>query len=97
MQMKDACSWPLAGALLVRSPSRAYSKQISPKERSQGSFGEAHYEREKMKKSRLLVCVDTLCKDQFSFLASPSGKMILFTKKKMTMEMPPLSTVVPML
>ena len=25
MQMKDACSWPLAGALLVRSPSRAYS------------------------------------------------------------------------
>ena len=28
---------------------------------------------------------------------SPSGKMILFTKKKMTMEMPPLSTVVPML
>ena len=31
------------------------------------------------------------------FFASPSGKMILFTKKKMTMEMPPLSTVVPML
>ena len=28
---------------------------------------------------------------------SPPGKMILFTKKKMTMEMPPLSTVVPML
>ena len=28
---------------------------------------------------------------------SPSGKMILFTKKKITMEMPPLSTVVPML
>ena len=28
---------------------------------------------------------------------SPSGKMILFTKKKMTMEMPPLRTVVPML
>ena len=28
---------------------------------------------------------------------SPSGKMILFTKKKMTMEIPPLSTVVPML
>ena len=26
-----------------------------------------------------------------------SGKMILFTKKKITMEMPPLSTVVPML
>jgi hypothetical protein len=26
-----------------------------------------------------------------------SGKMILFTKKKMTIEMPPLSTVVPML
>ena len=51
----------------------------------------------KMKKSRLLVCVDTLCKDQFSFLASPSGKMILFTKKKMTMEIPPFSTVVPML
>ena len=31
------------------------------------------------------------------FAASPSGKMILFTKKKMTIEMPPLSTVVPML
>ena len=29
------------------------------------------------------------------FAASPSGKMILFTKKKMTIEMPPLSTVVP--
>ena len=29
--------------------------------------------------------------------AAPSGKMILFTKKKITMEMPPLSTVVPML
>ena len=28
---------------------------------------------------------------------SPSGKMILFTKKKITMEMPPFSTVVPML
>ena len=27
----------------------------------------------------------------------PSGKMILFTKKKMTMEIPPFSTVVPML
>ena len=38
-----------------------------------------------------------LMKDQFALLASPSGKMILFTKKKMTMEMPPLSTVVPML
>ena len=25
MQMKDACSWPLAGALPVRCPSRAYS------------------------------------------------------------------------
>ena len=23
--MKDACSWPLIGALLVRCPSRAYS------------------------------------------------------------------------
>ena len=31
------------------------------------------------------------------FAASPSGKMILFTKKKMTIEIPPLSTVVPML
>ena len=31
------------------------------------------------------------------FACSPSGKMILFTKKKITMEMPPLSTVVPML
>ena len=31
------------------------------------------------------------------FAASPSGKMILFTKKKMIIEMPPLSTVVPML
>ena len=30
-------------------------------------------------------------------LASPSGKMILFTKKKITMEMPPFRTVVPML
>ena len=28
---------------------------------------------------------------------SPSGKMILFTKKKITMEMPPFSTVVPTL
>ena len=26
-----------------------------------------------------------LMKDQFALLASPSGKMILFTKKKMTM------------
>ena len=31
------------------------------------------------------------------FAASPSGKMALFTKKKTIMEMPPLSTVVPML
>ena len=31
------------------------------------------------------------------FACAPSGKMILFTKKKITMEMPPLSTVVPML
>lgn len=31
------------------------------------------------------------------FAASLSGKMILFTKKKMIIEMPPLSTVVPML
>ena len=31
------------------------------------------------------------------FFASPSGKMILFTKKKITMETPPFSTVVPML
>ena len=31
------------------------------------------------------------------FAASPSGKMILFTKKKITMEMPPFRTVVPML
>ena len=31
------------------------------------------------------------------FACVPSGKMILFTKKKITMEMPPLSTVVPML
>ena len=31
------------------------------------------------------------------FAASPSGKMILFTKKKITIAMPPLSTVVPML
>ena len=33
----------------------------------------------------------------FYFACAPSGKMILFTKKKITMEMPPLSTVVPML
>lgn len=32
-----------------------------------------------------------------AFFASPSGKMILFTKKNTTMEMPPLRTVVPML
>ena len=31
------------------------------------------------------------------FLASPSGKIILFTKKKITIEIPPLSTTVPML
>ena len=31
------------------------------------------------------------------FFASPSGKMILFTKKKITMETPPFRTVVPML
>lgn len=31
------------------------------------------------------------------FACAPSGKMILFTKKKITMEMPPLSTVVPIL
>ena len=30
-------------------------------------------------------------------LASPSGKMTLLTKKKITMEMPPLRMVVPML
>ena len=38
-------------------------------------------------------------KEMTCYLAafSPSGKMILFTKKKMTMEMPPFSTVVPML
>ena len=38
-------------------------------------------------------------KEMTCYLAafSPSGKMILFTKKKMTMEMPPLRTVVPML
>ena len=35
--------------------------------------------------------------NQAAVLASPSGKMILFTKKKITMEMPPLSTVVPIL
>ena len=33
----------------------------------------------------------------YAFLASPSGKMILLTKKKMTIEIPPLRTVVPML
>ena len=33
----------------------------------------------------------------YPFFASPSGKMILLTKKKMIMEMPPLSIVVPML
>ena len=33
----------------------------------------------------------------YAFLASPSGKMILFTKKKITIEMPPFRTVVPML
>ncbi len=32
-----------------------------------------------------------------SVLPSADGKMILFTKKKTTMEIPPLSTVVPML
>ena len=37
--------------------------------------------------------------DQAAFFASVSaeGKMILLTKKKTTMEMPPFSTVVPML
>lgn len=32
-----------------------------------------------------------------NYFAAPSGKMILLTKKKITIEMPPLSTVVPML
>ena len=31
------------------------------------------------------------------YFSSPSGKMILLTKKKITMEMPPLRMVVPML
>ena len=38
-----------------------------------------------------------ILRDQAAVRASPSGKMILLTKKKITMEMPPLSTVVPML
>ena len=48
----------------------------------------------------LLVCDEKKkMKEMAYYLAafSPSGKMILFTKKKMTMEIPPLSTVVPML
>lgn len=36
-------------------------------------------------------------KNCYAFLASPAGKMILLTKKKITIETPPLSTVVPML
>ena len=44
----------------------------------------------KMKKMVMLRCAQ-------AFLASPSGKMILLTKKKITMEMPPLRMVVPML
>ena len=31
------------------------------------------------------------------YFASPSGKMILFTKKNTTIDTPPFSTVVPML
>ena len=49
---------------------------------------------------RLLVRMKKMMKTKKMtdyFAASPSGKMILFTKKKMTIEMPPLSTVVPML
>ena len=41
--------------------------------------------------------VFTLLGYSYAFLASPSGKMILFTKKKITIEMPPFRTVVPML
>ena len=41
--------------------------------------------------------VPALSKPQALCLASPSGKMILFTKKNTTIETPPLRTVVPML
>lgn len=40
---------------------------------------------------------DRKCCFYAAAFASPSGKMILFTKKKITIEMPPLRTVVPML
>ena len=39
MQMKDACSWPLAGALLVLCPSRAYSSQMCIRDRLQIVIG----------------------------------------------------------
>ena len=56
------------------------------------------------KSDRLRLCI--LLKPIFSaapaliytlFAASPSGKMILLTKKKITMLTPPLRTVEPML
>ena len=48
-----------------------------------------------MKKMKMKEMVSL--RGAYAFLASPSGKMILFTKKKITMEMPPLRMVVPML
>ena len=48
-----------------------------------------------MKKMKMKEMV--LLRGTQAFLASPSGKMILLTKKKITMEMPPLRRVVPML
>ncbi len=71
-------------------------KQASPKELSQCSFGEAVMKEKKEEKKIACLCRRSL-QNQFAFLASPSGKIILLTKKKITIEMPPFSTVVPML
>ena len=80
-------SSPFGGA---GTPSGVTERVLSPQTKraapENGAALLAYDEKKKMKKMAYYLAA-----------FSPSGKMILFTKKKITMEMPPLSTVVPML
>ena len=59
-------------------------------------FGQQSYKITITGKTKSAACAAPFCMPA-NYFASPSGKIILFTKKNTTMETPPLSTVVPML
>ena len=88
-------------AVLLPLPLGEVSPQVTERAHAGGNSHSPQTKRAAPENGAALLAYDEKkkMKKMAYYLAafSPSGKMILFTKKKITMEMPPLSTVVPML